>query len=221
MWKFYIYYHVRHDTGEIFYIGKGSIRTKNFYERAYAIDRRNKIWKRIVSKTDYEVGILCSCQTEDEAFKIEKELITLIGRKDLQKGSLCNLTDGGEGSTGLLISDELRAKRSINSSGPRSEVWINSIRAARKNGGNGGVVKLGDKLSEEWKQNLSKAKMGDKNPHYGKTTKIARKVVGADGVCYPSVSAAAKDLNLNMKTLYNMLTGHRPNKTSLRFENGL
>jgi len=221
MWKFYIYLHRRLDTSEIFYVGKGSIKNRSCYERAFVKENRNVIWKRIVTKTKYSVELFASCINEHEAFRIEKELISLFGRKNLNKGSLCNLTDGGEGHLGIIASDELRKKRSINSKGKRSETWVKSIQAARKNGGNGGVVKLGDKLSEEWKQNISKAKTGNKNPHYGKITKIARKVIDNDGKVYPSVSAAANDLNLNMKSLYNMLTGHRVNKTSLRFENGL
>jgi hypothetical protein len=37
-------------------------------------------------------------------------LIALFGRKDLNLGSLCNLTDGGEGTSGFVHSKEARAK---------------------------------------------------------------------------------------------------------------
>ena len=50
-------------------------------------------------------------ETEDEtqAFAKEKELIALYGRRDLKKGTLFNLTDGGEGVAGMVKTPEQRA----------------------------------------------------------------------------------------------------------------
>jgi hypothetical protein len=39
---------------------------------------------------------------EADAFELEIELIAKHGRRDLSKGTLCNLTDGGEGAAGGL-----------------------------------------------------------------------------------------------------------------------
>lgn len=41
----------------------------------------------------------------EEAAKMERELIALYGRRDLGLGCLCNLTDGGDGCHGLIVSD--------------------------------------------------------------------------------------------------------------------
>ena len=116
----------------------------------------------------------------------------------------------------------MRRKRSEAASKPRSDNWVISIRKSRKNGGNGGVVKHGDRLPETWRANISSAKLGSKNPQFGKITKIARKVKDiADNKIYDSVSSAALAHELNMKSLYNMLSGHRKNNTTLRFHDGV
>lgn len=50
---------------------------------------------------------------ESEAFNFEKFLIKIIGRVQLKNGPLANLTDGGDGCSGLVISQEHRHKISI------------------------------------------------------------------------------------------------------------
>ena len=48
--------------------------------------------------------------SEDEAFAKEKELIAKYGRVDLKTGTLFNLTDGGDGTSGMKLSQEARDK---------------------------------------------------------------------------------------------------------------
>lgn len=50
-------------------------------------------------------------ETEDEeqAFTKEKELIALYGRRNIKTGTLFNLTDGGEGVSGMVRTPEQRA----------------------------------------------------------------------------------------------------------------
>lgn len=43
---------------------------------------------------------------EDESFIIEKNIINIIGRKDLNKGPLLNLIDGGIGPSNKILTDE-------------------------------------------------------------------------------------------------------------------
>lgn len=90
----YLYRHIRIDKNEPFYIGIGS---DNSYRRANETSRRNIHWKNIVKKGEYKVEILIDDLTWEQACEKEKEFIALYGRANLNNGSLCNLTDGGEG----------------------------------------------------------------------------------------------------------------------------
>jgi len=123
--KHYLYSHTRLDNNEIFYIGIGT-KNKNdlkstsnsiIYRRAYTKSGRNSIWKHIINKTTYKVEIIL--ESNDYEFIKEKEIeyIKLYGRKN-NRGILCNLTDGGDGSIGYkmtkeqkqLISDKLKLR---------------------------------------------------------------------------------------------------------------
>jgi hypothetical protein len=97
----YLYRHIRLDKNEPFYIGIGGDEEGN-YERAYHNGHyRNKHWKNIVAQSPYEVEILLDNLTWDEACNKEIEFIELYGRNDLKQGSLCNMTNGGDGCKGL------------------------------------------------------------------------------------------------------------------------
>ncbi|MDE2031383.1 MAG: hypothetical protein KGI58_03960 [Patescibacteria group bacterium] len=213
MWRHYVYIHFKKTDGKPFYVGKGSNRLrdkKQYFERAIA-PHKNQYWENVVNKHGFVAQIIMSCQTDKEAQFQEKELIKLIGR-----GNLTNLTDGGDGHCGITVSDELRKKRSLNARGKRNDNWINSIRIARKNGGNGGVVKKGDKLPDGWRNNLSKSKLGNKNPWFGKSSPVAKLVLNLEtGIFYNSVNDAAIAHCINPKTLYQYLDGSRVNLTSL------
>jgi len=224
MWRHYVYLHRRNDTGEVFYVGKGSSRTRSkriCYERAQ-IAHKNPVWRRVIAKAGgFSVEIVAHFATDPDAQAHEKVLIAKYGRRDLGCGSLVNFTDGGDGHCGIVVSDALRAKRSANSRGPRSEAWVKSIRASRKNGGNGGVVKKGDKLPDAWREAIAKGQRGPNNYMRGRCgalSPVGREVVNTDtGERWPTVEAAASAHGLKMKTLYNKLSGHRANDLPLRF----
>ena len=105
----YVYRHIRLDNNEPFYIGIGS---DDKYYRANKKSQRNIYWKRIVSKTDYEVEIVLEDLTWEQACEKEKEFIVLYGRKDLKNGCLVNMTEGGDGTLGVIVSSETRKKLS-------------------------------------------------------------------------------------------------------------
>lgn len=157
----YIYRHVRKDTNEVFYIGL-SLKDDEKYKRAYSIHSRSVFWKNIVKKTEYEVHIMLDNLSNDVAKEKEKEFIALYGRSDGGCGTLCNLTDGGDGSINLYISDETRSKLSKASSGENnpmfgkthSEDAVNKIKAAN----------IGRKRTDKAKENMRLGQIGRKHP---------------------------------------------------------
>jgi hypothetical protein len=103
-----VYRHARMDTNMPFYIGIGSS-----VSRAFCKDRRNKHWKSIVANTGYRVDILIDEIDINLAKEKEKEFISIYGRADLGSGTLCNHTDGGEGTLNRVVTIEERKKRSL------------------------------------------------------------------------------------------------------------
>jgi hypothetical protein len=107
--NWYVYRHIRLDKNEPFYIGIGC---KKNYERAYQIksERRNMLWGKIFSKTTIKIEIILDNLTKSQASEKEKEFIKLYGRKDLNTGTLCNMTDGGDGIWNCIRSEETKEK---------------------------------------------------------------------------------------------------------------
>lgn len=107
MRDFYVYLHRKKTTGEVFYVGKGSGR------RAYDRRGRSRWWKSTVEKHGYIVEIYMDCLQEWYAFELEKDLISLYGRRDKGEGSLVNACDGGEGNSGAIHTPERKAQTSL------------------------------------------------------------------------------------------------------------
>lgn len=99
--QFYTYFHTRNDTGKPFYVGKGC------GDRAHHVNRNNPHWRNIVAKHGHTVHIASHWPTEGEAFEHEKFLILCF--KDLGV-KLANMTNGGEGISGLVHTPEAKAK---------------------------------------------------------------------------------------------------------------
>lgn len=97
---FYVYEHTRNDTGAVFYIGKGC------GNRAGKRAGRNKYWHNVVNKAGgYSTRRVADNLDEDLSFLVEIERIDQMRRLGLK---LTNLTDGGEGPSGMVVSEETR-----------------------------------------------------------------------------------------------------------------
>jgi hypothetical protein len=131
-----VYEHLRNDTNEVFYVGIGEKE-----KRAFDKCKRSPYWKSIANKVGYSVNIIHKDIDWEEAKKIEILLIEKYGRKDLGLGNLVNMTDGGQGSLGLKISEETREKMSKAQKGENNP-------------------NFGKTLSEEHRQKISEAQKG-------------------------------------------------------------
>lgn len=154
MKDFYVYLHRKATTGEIFYVGKG----RN--DRCSETENRNKHWRNVVDKHGFNVEIVYEGLQEWSSIEFEIELIALYGRKDLGLGPLVNLTDGGEGVSGLKFSEESKRKLVIAHAGKKlSEEHKKKIGAA----GLGNTYSLGFKHTQQTRDKVSAAGLGRKH----------------------------------------------------------
>jgi hypothetical protein len=100
-----VYQHIRKDTNEVFYVGIGATE-----KRAYSKNGRNQHWKNIVNKVEYYVEIIYHDLEWSLACNMEQYLIEAYGRVNLKTGCLVNLTNGGEGTIGRVVSNETKYK---------------------------------------------------------------------------------------------------------------
>lgn len=100
-----VYRHRRLDTYDVFYIGIAKSK-----RRPYSNFSRNPFWKNVVAKSEYQVEIIASPETWEDCCELEQLLISEYGRADLGTGNLVNLTNGGEGIVGRIISEKERQR---------------------------------------------------------------------------------------------------------------
>lgn len=111
--KFYVYVYLDPRPGkglQPIYVGKGTV---DLDRASYHWERRcvNPFLQSVLDKIRAaglvpQITIAAYMENEDEAFAMERDLIAQYGRRDLRTGSLCNLTDGGQGVSGLKYSEE-------------------------------------------------------------------------------------------------------------------
>lgn len=110
--KYYVYMYLDLDNMP-FYVGKGQgNRCKNISGHI-STNHMNRLLKNKIKKigiSTIKVHFLHKNLTEEEAFYWERYWIKYIGRRDLKIGTLCNLTDGGDGSGGRECSEETKTK---------------------------------------------------------------------------------------------------------------
>lgn len=70
---------------------------------------RGKLAKIKAAGLEPVIEIVDWFSDEEEAFALERVLIKRFGRINLGTGSLCNLTDGGDGTSGAILNEEQRA----------------------------------------------------------------------------------------------------------------
>ena len=153
----YVYRHVRLDKNEVFYIGIG-LKDDN-YKRANDKHKRSDFWNKIISKSEYKVDIMFEDDDVDVIKEKEKELIKLYGRIDLGLGTLCNLTDGGDGALNSFHTDDWKRAASDRMKGENNPNYgkfgeLNSF--------------FGRSHTEETKEKLRAKLSGENAPYYGR-----------------------------------------------------
>jgi hypothetical protein len=156
----YVYYDPSRNN-EPFYVGKGigNRAWKHFKRKEmHPMTQRMQLLKK-----NNVIPIIGFYGYLDEEFALllEEELISKIGRKDLGKGPLLNLTDGGEGVSGSkkFFSEEHKQKLSIALlDKPKSEEHKQHIREKRAK----------QIILPETCQKISDAHKGEKNHFFGR-----------------------------------------------------
>lgn len=205
----FVYRHIRLDKNEPFYIGI----SKDAY-RPFTKNGRNKYWLRIVNKTEYRVEVLFDDLTYEQAKEKEIEFIALYGRKDLGKGCLVNMTDGGEGSLNVIVSEKTRQALSQTNKGKRgiplseetkrkisiTKIGVKPTDEAMENR-RIAKLKRGYKHSEDIKKQISQTKLNNES--------LRRKIVlnYTTGIYYNSAQEASNLLSIPLITVYRLCKG--------------
>ena len=141
-------------------------------------------------------------------------LIFIYGRRDLKTGTLCNLTEGGNGAVGRKLTEEHKKKISISTKGKIISDNHKAIISFHHKG------KI---LSEETKRKIIETKKNKKllKPIIKKEAKFTkgRSKIVLDiemGIFYYSILEASEAFNIKFKTLSNQLI-RNINKTNLRY----
>jgi group I intron endonuclease len=219
---FYVYVHRIADLNIPFYVGKGG------GNRISSRRDRNKYWHHVVNKYGYTIDFVAKGLTESEAFAMEKDLIATF--KSMNLPHFVNLTDGGEGTSGYVASEELRKKRSEAQKGKTlSEEHKRKISEAQK----------GNTHSEETKRKMSISKKGERCYMFGKPksqeqkrrisetmtgrpSPMRRAVIGtntrtSEECIFESITAAAALTNGSIGNIHKCCLGKRKTSKGWKF----
>ena len=181
-----VYMHKKKSNNEVFYIGKGLRR------RVSDASNRNKHWHNIVNKHGFTAVVIEDGLTDEEAIELEVLCISEIGRKDIGTGPLVNMTIGGDGVLGAVVTKETRDKISKAGKGRvMSEDTRRKLSEARK----------GIKFSSAHKKALKKAvaRRKESGNYVSKETRDkiskARKGVSFSDSHVKNIKAASIEIN--------------------------
>ena len=166
---YYTYAYLRED-GTPYYVGKGK------GDRAY-----RKVGKPCATPKDKsKIIYLKTNLTEEQSFNHERYMIFILGRKDLGTGILLNKSDGGEGASGCIPSEETRRKKSAKMKGENNPLYgkrgkdsphygkkhTQETKDKIRKSLQGNVISEETRIKISEKNKLNR--LGEKNPFYGR-----------------------------------------------------
>jgi hypothetical protein len=159
--NYYVYEHIRLDNNTCFYVGKG-------HGKRYKYKSRNEHHDRIANKYGMKSVIVKDNLSEEEAYKLERDIIAhyvfdlnygidIQGYRNYSENKfLTNHTFGGDGSYGMVHSDEWRRQHSIDMTGKNNPMYGINLWET-----------YSDDKSNEIKDKIRNAISGENNPSYG------------------------------------------------------
>jgi hypothetical protein len=169
---------------EPFYVGKGKDKRCNVHLSSYKKNSNGIFRGKLIHimedlKQRPYIFKLIENITEEQAFELEIYLIKLIGRKNLGFGPLSNMTNGGDGFSGSVKTEEERRIssermkqrwenkdfRECRSKDTKKQWETEEIRRARLESMNSieSKKKLSESLKKHWNNNISHKKLQSEN----------------------------------------------------------
>lgn len=208
MTKCYVYQHRRLDNGNVFYVGIGSDPS---FKRAYNKVSRTKYWKNIANK-GYSVEIIHMGLDWNNACEIEQKTIQSYGRIDIGTGILVNMTNGGEGALGAVMSNDAKLKISIASignkkgAGKRTQEFREKLR----------LIATGRSHTMETRVKMSQNKKGVTTWNATAISAFQNeRFVG----CFKSIESASVALKCDSSLIRKVLIGERNHTGGFTFKN--
>lgn len=193
--KYYVYVWYNDDADVPFYVGKGC---GDRYKRAQKSHRSQYFWN-VYNKHHCHSEIIIDHLSEKEAFEKEIETIKQLKEKGF---TLVNHTDGGEGSTGRIITEEYREKY-------------------RKMNSGEGNPNYGNKWSNEQKEHLSQVRKEKQLARYGNNPRALPVMCVETGKIYSCQQEATDDLGLkSMVSINHALKERRFTAKNMHFVSG-
>jgi hypothetical protein len=221
---FYVYEHWRLDRDECFYVGKGK------GGRAYSMKNRNKHHQAVCAKlgrigSAFEVKIVASGLFEEDSFLLERERIAFWRATGVD---LTNQTDGGDGVSGFVHSNETKKLWSHQRKGrPVSEEGkvkrSNTLKGRAKTkehamaaGKAGGIARKGMKQNPDW---VSKRVETRKVRGWNEMPSLQKPVICiTDCIEFKSVSDASRHYNIPKDYVSSVCRGKRKHTRNLVFK---
>jgi hypothetical protein len=202
--KYYVYEHLKPNTNEIFYVGKGA------GHRANTKSNRNIYWHNIVNKYDgFDVRYLIKNVDEEFALLVECERISQLKMLNIK---ICNLTDGGDGVSGYKFTEQQRKNIS---DGHKGQVVSEKTRIAVSKA-HKGIPKSAEVRKKISDSNLGKKRTKEQNEVMSKLKSKPVYCITEDKY-FKSAKEASQHYGLGLASVSIVCNGKRNSVNKMKF----